>query len=460
MQKLFSQHYPLSEQQYDSIWTEGLIVIESNALLDIYRFAEKAREEFLQALAFFKPRLWIPHQVAMEFQINRPATISDERDNIAKALEEIPSDFRTAINKLKNLHIEKRNAGIDNTRLEKKLESALSDVQSALEKIAKKFETEFADDPVRSAVDDLIGEKIGDPFSQEILNSIFKEGEERYRIGRPPGYMDVVKSKEPRAEYVAAGLTHKRAFGDLVLWKQLLKYVKDNNEKAVLLISSEQKEDWISIERGKKQGPAHALREEMRSIGGTELFWIYSPDQFLKHSEKYSKKAVSAESVQNVQETQGSKTLNSAPSLLAERGSLLGSNARIRSANAIFERMWMDNPDIVLEKTFDIADYLVHLDSVTSAYKIEAEDGNPVAVSIDVVEAISNGAMALEKGLVSDYFVRIVFPSTVSQPQKSYREEIKAYLTVYHINAVSAGRIRNGRWSRFWTERRDDANTI
>ncbi|NEB93188.1 DUF4935 domain-containing protein [Streptomyces bauhiniae] len=51
--------------------TSGLVVLDTNVLLNLYRSNESTRRDTLAALARLRERLWIPHQVLAEFWRNR-----------------------------------------------------------------------------------------------------------------------------------------------------------------------------------------------------------------------------------------------------------------------------------------------------------------------------------------------------------------------------------------------------
>src|SRR5665647_778377 len=81
MKKSFYGYYSPTTEQYQLLWKEGLIVFDANVLLNLYRLPTTARDELISVLELLKERLWIPHQVALEFQRRRLTVISNERKN-------------------------------------------------------------------------------------------------------------------------------------------------------------------------------------------------------------------------------------------------------------------------------------------------------------------------------------------------------------------------------------------
>lgn len=93
MKNKFAGFYPPTETQYKTLWSDGLVVLDTNVLLNLYRLPMAAREEFLGVLELVKARLWIPYHVGLEFQRRRVSVILETREKaksvLAKAQENI-----------------------------------------------------------------------------------------------------------------------------------------------------------------------------------------------------------------------------------------------------------------------------------------------------------------------------------------------------------------------------------
>ncbi|MFE3280672.1 PIN-like domain-containing protein [Nocardia sp. NPDC059239] len=82
LRTMFSGHYPPTDLELRELVEGGLVVLDANALLDMYRFTPGTRAEYLEALGLLGDRLWIPHRAAEEFMGRRGdaiASISEER---------------------------------------------------------------------------------------------------------------------------------------------------------------------------------------------------------------------------------------------------------------------------------------------------------------------------------------------------------------------------------------------
>ena len=304
MKTSFSGYYPPTTEQYEKLWKEAAIVLDTNVLLNLYRLPTAARDELFGVLDLLKERLWIPHQVALEFQRRRLTVIASERKATEEALtaaSELVDDIKS---KVEGLQIDKRGLGIESQPLLAELEKANGQLLEAI-KAAHNAQLDIsASDPVRERLDTLLDNRVGaGPTSQAELDALVAGGDDRYKEKIPPGFADLDKDKNPNeATFVFDHIKYQRKFGDLILWRQLIQHVKQSQVKAVLLITADRKEDWWWREQGKTVGPHPELIREIHRDGGIDLFWMYSSVQFVEHANKYSTASVSNESVAEIKQ--------------------------------------------------------------------------------------------------------------------------------------------------------------
>jgi hypothetical protein len=314
MKDSFHGYYPPNDEQYKRLWEDGLIVLDTNVLLNLYRLPTTARDELIGVLEQLKDRLWIPHQVALEFQRRRLTVIASERKSTEEALT-FASDLVSEIKKkVDALQIEKRSLGIDSQPLLADLEKANSQLVDAIRTTHASQLDISASDPIRQRLDDLLHGRVGvPPISQTDLDGLVQDGDDRYKDKIPPGFADVDKEKNPNeAVFVFDHIRYQRKFGDLILWRQIIKHVKDTNCKTVLFITADRKEDWWWREQGQTIGPHPELIREIKREGAVNLFWMYSSVQFVKHANEYSTAKVSDESVAEIRQVARTSRENSA----------------------------------------------------------------------------------------------------------------------------------------------------
>ena len=73
MKVRFSDFYGPSEQECNEIWQKAIVTFDSSSLLGLYELSPESRSEILSVMKSLKQmnRLWIPHQVGLEFHSNR-----------------------------------------------------------------------------------------------------------------------------------------------------------------------------------------------------------------------------------------------------------------------------------------------------------------------------------------------------------------------------------------------------
>jgi PIN like domain len=91
-------------------------------------------------------------------------------------------------------------------------------------------------------------------------------------------------------------------YGDLIIWKQLLEHQKSQpqGQKAALFICDDRKEDWWLRQEDARLGPRPELvREFIDAVG--EDFFMYTPADFLRESQRFLHLPVSQATIEDVQ---------------------------------------------------------------------------------------------------------------------------------------------------------------
>jgi hypothetical protein len=300
MKKSFFGFYSMTEKEYKKIFSNCLFVLDTSILCNLYRFPQEVQREFFTVLSSVSERLWIPYQVALEFQRNRLAVIGEQKKKFAdtrKLLQETEKSFQDGLLKLQ---LKKRHSTIDPNYMEKGLNNLFATFKNNLDKLEKNQTDISGPDKILKQLDYLLKNKIGDkPSSQDIINEIYKEGKERFSKRIPPGYKDTNKEKDDDPFHEFEGIIYDRQYGDLVIWKQIIEECKNRELKSLILLIDDTKEDWWWVVNGRRLGPRPELREEINRVAGISNFHIYNSEQFLtvagKHlNVKVSQKSISA----------------------------------------------------------------------------------------------------------------------------------------------------------------------
>lgn len=286
MKRQFAEYYELPEERIKEIWDNSLIVFDTNVLLNLYRYKEDARTEFINVIKFYKERLWIPYQVGLEFHRRREEIM---RKNAA-AYETLGNSISTQLVKTVDILSNEyaRHPYIDMTDIRKKVERCASSIRKSLENQGKNHPDYFEKDDILDAVSSLFDGCVGDDFTEDELEALYKEGERRYANQVPPGYCDE-KNKKDKAK--------RSLYGDLVVWKQVIAYAKEK-EQCVILITDDHKSDWWDKVEGKHSPRKELIREFMDNTGQNVL--IYDSGRFLEYA-KRNKAKVSAKTIREVE---------------------------------------------------------------------------------------------------------------------------------------------------------------
>jgi len=313
MKNKFSCFYhPTENIQLKNIWEDPhtVFIFDTNVLLSLYSFQPEGRKDFFKILSKIESRIWIPFHVGLEFQKNRLNVIKKRRNSfndlnkdIDKLIDTIRFD-KKPFSTISNVFSLKKNY----QPVQEKLDTTLSEISKLFKELdntlkfhLKEIKDEVkaldkdrifinSDDFIRKEIDKLFDEKkVGNNTfdTQEKLEHLYKEGEQRYENGIPPGYKDISKEEE---EFFFDGLNYKRKFGDLIIFKQIIEFSKERNIKNIIFVSEDVKEDWRSIEEfegTKILGARPELKRELNKEASVENFLIYQIEEFMQKTNDY-----------------------------------------------------------------------------------------------------------------------------------------------------------------------------
>lgn len=310
MKDLFSGFYLNSEDEINRAWNspKTLFAFDTNTLLNLYSYAEQTREDFYSVLRAIQERVWIPHQVALEYQRRRLDVIKEEKAIFSK-IEELLKKIDDLFEKdFSNLALSRRFPPLNKSteKLHSDIKRLTTNYKKSLMHWDKKQPCVRSADPIREKLDLIFSEKVGKEPTQEQLDEIYKEGIERYKNKVPPGYKDKNKANEQDATFNFSGLLFQRQFGDLILWKQLIEKAKDNEIESIFFVTDDAKEDWWEIKnsRGEKKiGPQPYLKEEIHKESKIEIFAMYSTAEFLTTASELLNLEINKDSVSDAKES-------------------------------------------------------------------------------------------------------------------------------------------------------------
>jgi hypothetical protein len=308
MKKSFSGFYNPTDEEIADAWRHEntVFIFDTNVLLDIYSYKEITRKDFFSSLEKLKGNIWIPFHVGLEYQRNRLEIISKAKAAFRHAKEELNSikSLETK-NKIKSITDMFPSLLEKTSKLSKDIDKLISDYENDLNELDEKQPCVRSHDKIREKLNDLFCDKVGAEPSQDKIDAIEKDGEERYKNKIPPGFCDESNKKDECFYY--GGVKYKKKYGDLIIWKQIIEYLESNkNINNVIFITNDLKRDWwYIIDSGgqKRIGPHALLINEIKKLDNIKLFDMYTAADFLRNTSEYSSDFdISDESISNVKE--------------------------------------------------------------------------------------------------------------------------------------------------------------
>ena len=306
MKQSFSGFYSPTDEEISNAWLDKntIFIFDTNVFLNIYSYKEKTREDFFSSLEQLKDNIWMPFHVGLEYQRNRLDIISKAKGIFRKAKKQL-NDIKGLEEKDAIKIITDRFPSLlkNTSELSKAIDRLIDDYENKLDKLDSKQPCVRSHDEIREKLNELFSNKVGAEPNQDIINNIENEGVERYESDIPPGFKD--KNKEGEFHY--GGVKYKNKYGDLIIWKQIIEYVKSNKDIVnVIFVTDDTKKDWwFTIDSGgnKRVGPHAHLINEIKKLDNIKLFDMYTTADFLQKTSKYySNFKVSEDSISDVKE--------------------------------------------------------------------------------------------------------------------------------------------------------------
>jgi hypothetical protein len=279
----------VTEEDYRSLFSSGLIVLDANTLLSLYRYQADTRRVLLGILARLKSRLWVPHQAMFEFFENRLSVIESRSEEAGQAIRDL---------RKKSLELEAvvrqwaNRVGLPGDGTGRLINSIHAIVDDVAEKIGKQGSgdsleqaEDTAKDPVINALSSILEGCVGNPLPDDELLGAKKEARQRIVDKRPPGWRDANKRENPE--------------GDYLIWYETLREAKCRGTD-VLFVTGDVKDDWWWREHGEAKGPLPELAYEMRAVAGVRLFML-RPESLLVHAGNVLGIRVSNDTVKDAQ---------------------------------------------------------------------------------------------------------------------------------------------------------------
>ncbi|WP_369055622.1 PIN-like domain-containing protein [Kineococcus terrestris] len=285
----FEEYRSPTQEEYRSALLGGVIVPDTNVLRNLYRYNARTRQDLFAALGKLEDRLWVPHQVVLEFMEGLDSARRDIEEDGQKVLKDLRSQRYEAGKALREwanrVDLPKMKLETFDKRITEGFNRVIEDIETFASEERRGVQGSSSDQ-VLDALEKLVRGRVGGPLPPDEHSAAVEEGMRRVVEKIPPGYKDNRKSGH-------------RAAGDYLVWKQAIMEAS-RRQCPLVLITADQKEDWWHEERGQKRGPRRELIRELRGTAGVQLF-LKSPKAFLEDAKNYLAVEISTQSVEDVQ---------------------------------------------------------------------------------------------------------------------------------------------------------------
>jgi hypothetical protein len=287
MKDLFPGHFKESDESLREVWETSLFVFDANILLNLYRYSDATRNEFLRILNKLKDRAWLPHRAAEEYLSNRLTVIDQQEksyDDTVKLIESLQQDLDNA-----------RQHPFVSKGVMRKVNSVFEELCNELKNNKSVHTKRISSDEIKDSIAKIFETSVGLPYDKDRIEQLISEGEDRYKQKIPPGFKDGSKAGDSEV------FSDKcRKYGDLIVWTQVIDKAIELN-KGVVLVTDDKKEDWWEKFKGKTVGPRPELVKEFKDRTN-QTFHMYQADRFLELAREKLGEKVSEEIVEEIRE--------------------------------------------------------------------------------------------------------------------------------------------------------------
>ncbi|WP_194819302.1 PIN domain-containing protein [Nocardia sp. XZ_19_385] len=307
MKAILPEWYDPDEDEIRDFVVNATIALDANVLLAMYRVSDSQRKQILHVLDQVSNRLWIPFQVALEYQRNRLGVAATQH-NAYDALRSIGTEkyketIQAAVDSLRDLRNQAMN-GLRDKQLRRTIENGFDKTILEIETVAERrreemteefenlrkahsidFSTARTNDPIRAALDRILTkDRVGVRPDPSIEEQRRIDACARIEAKLPPGYKDSGKD-DP--------------VGDCMIWFELLEHAESSQRK-ILFITNDVKEDYYRRINGQTVGPRVEMRAEMLERSG-QSFHQTTLDQFLRYANNFLKAQISEETINTLE---------------------------------------------------------------------------------------------------------------------------------------------------------------
>ncbi|MDE0562219.1 PIN-like domain-containing protein, partial [Exiguobacterium sp. B2(2022)] len=182
------------DDEFKNLWSDSIFVVDTNVLINFFKYTSSdSTNSLMKVLRYLKDsnRLWIPHQVALEYFFNYEKNMNKQMDahsEIHQLKNNLADELKQKISKFRSDH------PYISVNTNAKLDEYLSEIEKVGSNLEQTIETEVANmsnpESIHNDILSILKGIVGDPYSQNKIDTIETQGVDRYKYSIPPGFKD------------------------------------------------------------------------------------------------------------------------------------------------------------------------------------------------------------------------------------------------------------------------------
>lgn len=266
----FGHYYKPAPDDERRAFDDGLIVLDTNVLLNVLRYSSHARDELLSVIESVGSRCFVPHQVAAEYNRNRVGVVAARHKELSEAesgVEEIRVQFRALIGRIRDRRIV---SGEIAQKLDETASSVIAEFNSAVADAMANYDLSAPSmvgqvDQWTERLAKALGGRVAAAPTEELRQADLKEAKRRREEKLAPGFKD-------------------DAGGDYLWWSEVLRHPELRDRPLLVVSDDVAKGDWVFEQHGVPIGPHEILISDVAKAGGRGV-WLATTHKLLKLAE-------------------------------------------------------------------------------------------------------------------------------------------------------------------------------
>lgn len=178
----FEGYRTATRDDHIEVLQQGLVVLDTNVLLDLYRYGKQGRDDLIAALRAIGDRLWIPNHALVEFWRNREGILKDP-GGTAVLVKTLGSSTEAIVKALDLWGKQRSHPRATVEQLTQELTQCLDGIKDKVTQLSEEETETWARDTSKDDVllqlEDILRGKVGDPLDESAYKKALVEAKRR-----------------------------------------------------------------------------------------------------------------------------------------------------------------------------------------------------------------------------------------------------------------------------------------